>query len=116
MIPRYISNPCWNKVKVIKPSVGDYVLATKYVDGDPGDQFCVGFFYGWNNTSGEIRYFVIDEHGNQFRRNGFRRVAKIGMERGNWIVRNISFIEKMGYKYSVWHWYRASWNELEHYR
>ena len=28
----------------MKPLVrGDYVLATKYADGDPRDHFCVGF-------------------------------------------------------------------------
>lgn len=52
---------------------GSYVLATKYSDGDPRDQWSVGFYdreYGG-------RHFVVDRDGNQLRRNGFRKVEEL---------------------------------------
>jgi hypothetical protein len=30
----------------MKLNKGDYVVATKYGDGDPKDQFCIGFIEG----------------------------------------------------------------------
>lgn len=69
---------------------GDYVLATKYSDGDPGDQFCVGFY------SGKVfdRFMVVDSNGAQFRANGFRRCEPISKEAGEYIVENMKDIER----------------------
>lgn len=72
---------------------GDYVLATKYEDGDPGDQFAVGFFAGMLAKVGGDRYLVVDDRGRQFRGNGFRRCEKISKERGQWLVAHMQEIE-----------------------
>lgn len=89
------------------PEVGDYVLATKWHDGDPKDQFCVGFLAGYYRD----RFLVVDEKGNQFRTNGFRRAKKISAARGNWIVKNLKLIS-ISYR-SLWYWYRAPWKVLK---
>lgn len=63
--------------------VGDYVLATKYADGDPCDQFSVG----WVSAEGpHDRMIVVDEEGQPFRANGFRRVEPITDAEGRALV------------------------------
>lgn len=90
-----------------KPPVhGDYVLATKYSDGDPGDQFAVGFYDRSFYHFGQERHLVVDNDGNQFRANGFRRVDRISHERGCWLVAHFPEIEKSGR--SLWWWRRQS--------
>lgn len=91
--------------------IGDYVVATKWHDGDPGDQFCIGFYNGSYDHCGSRRYLVVDNEGNNFRHNGFRRVARVGLNRGNWMVAHLELIYKMRDRYSVWHWWRAPWRE-----
>ena len=61
---------------------GDYVLATKYSDGDPGDAWCVGFY---DRTEGD-RIYVTDENGTQWRCNGYRKVGLITPEYGEWVL------------------------------
>lgn len=73
--------------------IGDYVLATKYSDGDPGDHFVVGYFTGMLPKIGGDRYMVADSDGKQFRGNGFRRCEKITSERGRWLVEHFPDIE-----------------------
>ena len=69
---------------------GDYVFATKYSDGDPADGWAVGFYDGiLNETTHKDRHMVVDEEGNQFRRNGFRKVEKISQEIGDDLIRNL---------------------------
>lgn len=75
------------------PLVGDYVLATKYNDGDPGDAWALGFYAGelnMGNDKGGIkmepRYMVKDGAGNNIRRNGYRRVARIRADVGAWLL------------------------------
>jgi signal peptidase I len=81
--------------------VGDYVLATKYHDGDPQDHWCVGFYHSdLDYGGGGTRYQVVDGDGNQFRGNGFRRVEKISPELGKWLLDNARQIETSGL--SVW--------------
>jgi hypothetical protein len=101
-----------NDMRRSEPKKGDYVVATKYDDGDPGDQFCIGFYDGSYDHYGQTRHLVIDSEGKNFRANGFRRVALVGPERGAWMVRHVAFIERMRDRFSVWHWYRAPWREL----
>ena len=85
---------------------GDYVLATKYSDGDPGDHWVIGFFAGLTATHyNPPRYDVVDGDGKQFRGNGFRRVKKISHERGRWMLEHAQQIED-GSR-SVWWWARA---------
>lgn len=112
-VPRFISNGCWARLKPKSFKKGDYVVATKYIDGDPGDQFCVGFYDRRFEHGSETRHLVTDRDGKQFRGNGFRRVERISARRGEWIVRNLNLIEQMQDMFSVWHWYRAPWSELD---
>jgi len=75
------------------PDLGDYVLATKYSDGDPGDAWALGFYAGeldMGNDRCEIkvapRYMVKDGAGNNIRWNGYRRVARIRKDVGAWLL------------------------------
>lgn len=76
-----------------EPAIGDYVLATKYSDGDPGDQFAVGWLKVIFYHYGQRRYAVVDGAGKPFRANGFRRCEKISAERGEWLVKRFPEIE-----------------------
>ena len=62
--------------------IGDYVLATKFEDADPGDNWAVGFYDGMRHG----RHMVIDNDGNQIRHGGFRRVGLISYEVGTWLM------------------------------
>lgn len=84
--------------------VGDYVLATKYHGGDPGDQWVVGFFTGMLPKTDRDRYEVADSEGILFRRNGFRRVKKISARRGEFLLNHETDINNCGR--SVWWWAR----------
>ena len=77
---------------------GDYVLATKWHDGDPADQWCVGFYDEEING----QHFVTDTDGEQFRDNGFRRVEKISRNRGAFILQNAKNSSR-----SLWWWSRV---------
>lgn len=66
------------------PAIGDYVLATKYHDGDPGDNWALGFYDGVLDTQG--RHYVKDSAGRQIRGNGFRRVARVRPDVGRWML------------------------------
>jgi hypothetical protein len=66
----------------VTPETGDYVLATKYSDGDPGDMWALGFYDGERDG----RHYVKDSAGQQIRANGFRRVARIRKDVGNWLL------------------------------
>lgn len=90
--------------KTKKLELGDYVLATKYSDGDPQDQWCVGFYAGVLEKTTEERFLVVDEKGVSFRGNGFRRIKKISHDRGCWIIKNMEEIS-IGRR-SVWWWAR----------
>ena len=79
---------------------GDYVLATKYSDGDPNDHWYVGMY----DREDGGRHYVTDGEGNQARGNGFRRVKKISSYRGNWLIANAKQIQQSGK--SVWWWLR----------
>lgn len=83
---------------------GDYVLATKYTDGDPQDHWAVGFFTGMLPKGSGDRFMVADADGNQFRGNGFRRVKKISADRGSWLLEHKAEIE-LGTR-SLWWWVR----------
>ncbi|MCK9615914.1 MAG: hypothetical protein M0R48_10590 [Candidatus Omnitrophica bacterium] len=80
---------------------GDYVLATKYSDGDPCDHFVVGFF----REMLDDRYLVEDENGQLFRSNGFRRCEKISKRLGHAIVAAIPIIGDIPGR-SIWFWRR----------
>lgn len=69
---------------------GDYVLATKWDDGDPGDHWGVGFYDGERGG----RHYVVDGSGNQIRGNGFRRVGKITHAVGAWLLSVADSLER----------------------
>jgi hypothetical protein len=77
---------CLPSIPLVK---GDYVLATKWSDGDPQDAWCVGFF---SHMLGE-RYIVVDDKDKPFRANGFRKAQVITKERGEWLLKNARHIE-----------------------
>lgn len=88
-------------------AAGDYVLASKYHDGDPQDHWCVGFYKEpYLHCGYDQRHIVVDANGQPFRANGFRRVKKISKERGDWMLQNARLIETSGM--SVWHFARCS--------
>lgn len=68
---------------------GDYVLATKFSDGDPGDAWAVGFY---DRRDGD-RHYVVDGDGQQIRGNGYRRVGLITHEFGAWLLANAAALE-----------------------
>jgi len=84
--------------------IGDYVFATKWPDGDPQDQWCVGFYAGELGRTG--KHMVVDINGNPFRTNGFRGVKKISAARGRWLLAHKEDIEE-GSR-SLWWWVRAN--------
>lgn len=90
---------------------GDYCIATKWQDGDPQDQWAVGFYSGLLPKSTGDRHLVVDSEGHQFRANGFRRVEKISSERGALLVKLAKRIEQSGR--SVWYWRRLPIAKLQ---
>jgi hypothetical protein len=86
--------------------IGDYVLATKYSDGDPQDHWAIGFYAGITSPKHDPpRFDVFDGEGHNFRGNGFRRVKKISPERGKWMLEHGNEIELSGR--SVWYFARC---------
>lgn len=95
MAQRYVMNApgfagkrlLWNlkvrKATKVNINKGDYVLATKYSDGDPGDAWALGFYDGKRNG----RYFVVDNNGNQMRHNGYRAVGRVRQDVGEWLLK-----------------------------
>ena len=65
---------------------GDYVLATKYHDGDTGDQYAVGFYDHEFDHFGQTRYMVVNGDSKQYRGNGFRRCERITEDEGRWLI------------------------------
>jgi len=88
------------------PDPGDYVLATKYTDGDPWDGWVIGYY----DKKLRDRHLIIDENGAQFRHNGFRRVAKIDQARGSFMITNMEFISNSGK--SLWWWAQCDIKEV----
>jgi hypothetical protein len=86
---------------------GDYVLATKWSDGDPQDPWCVGFYDGYNEAW--QRHHVVDGAGKSFRAGGFRRAKRISGARGAWLLNHRADIEQSGR--SLWYWARHKMTE-----
>ena len=83
-------------------AVGDYVLGTRWSDGDSREPFCVGFIVEIFEAG---RYAIADNKGKRFS-GTYRRAERISQERGAFIVANISHIEQ-GVR-SVWWWKRTN--------
>jgi len=90
----------------MKLKKGDYVVATKYIDGDSKDHFVVGFFKDmtWHN-----RYNIIDDTGVLYRGNGFRKAKLISKEIGDKLVSCIDLIQNSNK--SVWYFVSKFENE-----
>jgi len=73
---------------------GDYVLATKYNDGEAWDHWAVGFYNGMA-PQGD-RHYVVDENGQSFRFSGFRKCAIIDKALGLWFMTHAEKLEKLG--------------------
>jgi hypothetical protein len=82
---------------------GDYVLATKYDDGDPCDQFCVGFYRNPLTQYTKVRHDIVDSDGNLFRGNGFRRAEVITQEEGSALIALFPEISDKPGKSLWWH-------------
>lgn len=82
---------------------GDYVLATKYDDGDPCDHFCVGFYRDPLVKGTNIRHNIVDSDGNLIRGNGFRRAEVITKEEGEALVALMPKIGDKPGKSLWWH-------------
>ena len=61
---------------------GDYVLATKWYDGDPGDAWAIGFY----DCELRGRHYVLNGAGEQIRHNGYRAAGCITREVGEWLI------------------------------
>ena len=90
-----------------EPKIGDYVLATKYQDGDPADHFCLGWVKGVYSNS---RFDVVDDKGKSYRSNGFRRARVVSEDLGAWLLPRFPQMESCGL--SVWRWMRLGAKEL----
>ena len=64
------------------PEIGEYCLATKYSDGDPGDPWGLGFYDGERGG----RHYIKDNNGNQIRGNGYRKVGRVRKDVGHWLL------------------------------
>lgn len=76
---------------------GDYVLVTKYSDGDPGDDWGLGYLdrVEFLHPAGRIfaTYKNDDGREKQLRANGFRAVARVSPEMGRWLLENAKILE-----------------------
>ena len=93
------------------PQVGDYVLATKYQDGDTCDHFCIGWISGFLFKGNGFRFDVIDNNGKLFRGNGFRRAKVITSEAGTYLLNHFRDMEQA--EISVWGWLVIAAKELK---
>lgn len=84
------------------PRVGDYVLATKFHDGDPGDPWALGFYDG---PAFGHRHMVKDGNGNYIRAGGYRRVGRISQKIGKWLWDNRVLLEQAPSKINLWGMY-----------
>jgi hypothetical protein len=95
------------------PAFGDYVLATKYGDGDPGDHWCIGWLARAYDLFGETRYIVVvappPQPSTPYRATGFRRCERITKEFGEWAVAHTRMIEQS--RWSIWGW-RRRWRSF----
>ena len=79
---------------------GDYVLASRYGDGDVGDHWAVGFFRGMTRHD-PPRYDVEHLDGTLLRGNGFRKAERIPPELGSRLLDHSKRGEIMGDE-SIW--------------
>ena len=101
--------PIWCLVPEQPPlQKGDYVLATRWHDGNPCDPFCIGFYAekwsSWSSESGDqIRHYVI--YGDETSSHGgsFRRAEAITEEEGKALIALIPEIGDKPGRSLWWH-------------
>jgi hypothetical protein len=86
-------------INPLPPQIGDYVLATKWSDGDPGDPWAIGFYAGVEFGD---RHMVKDSTGKNIRPNGYRRVGRITADIGAWLLANADTLERAPGKINLW--------------
>lgn len=84
------------------PSIGDYVLGTRWSDGDPGDPWAVGFLTAVHCTPLGQRFIVSHADGTPIRPAGYKHVRRLSFERGKWLLDNSRIIEDSGRKLGFW--------------
>ena len=92
---------------------GDYVIGTRWQDGNPGDPWAVGWVekLPFLIRDTKSRWYVKDKKGTDL--NGlYRRVKKISAERGDFLIRNADYIEAQK-RYSVWYFVRCNMDEWQ---
>jgi hypothetical protein len=87
--------------KPLAPKVGDYVLATKWSDGDPGDPWALGYYLGEQYG----RHLVKDGEGKPIRAGGYRYVGRITTDIGNWLWRHRDELVRAPSKINLWKMY-----------
>jgi hypothetical protein len=87
----------------MKIKINDYVLATKYSDGDPCDHFCVGVVKRIMEEYSPERYDIADALGKSFRGNGFRKVKKITQGEGEELAKIFPEISDQPGRSLWWH-------------
>lgn len=89
-------------VQPLQPKSRDYVLATKYEDGDPGDPWAVGFYA---RPMADGRHMVVGDKGASIYASGYRRVGRIPAAIGGWLMANASLLEHAPGKINLWGMY-----------
>lgn len=69
-----------------RPELGDYVLATKYDDGESWDHWACGWIHSMLDRYDPPRFHVVDNDGEPFRGNGFRRAECIPFHIGRRLI------------------------------
>ena len=87
----------------VAPSRGDYVFATKYHDGDPGDPWAVGFY----DKQEDERHFVIRADGSPIGR--YRCVRRIRPDVGRWLIEVAAKVLEASPPGSVNLWTMLTW-------
>lgn len=79
---------------MIEIKVGDYVLATKYSDGDPADNWAVGYVNEIKNRGNDRGYFVGNNETHSFRVGGYwGGCIRISGEVGGWLLQHSKLFE-----------------------
>lgn len=87
--------------------VGDYVLATKYSDGDPGDPWAFGRLHEIVNIPGlGYKYVILRKDGTPYRYGGFGCCRRVTPEQTAYLQANMDKIEYSGK--SMWKWVKET--------
>lgn len=81
---------------------GDYVVATKYNDGDPMDPHCVGFF---DEMTPWGKFRVVDSKGTQYYFGGFKKCERITAKTGAILCQLFKVVSDQRGN-SIWYWRR----------